>query len=101
MMAQTNAEIGEMLRAHADLMEIAGENMFRVSAFRRAADAIRAHDRPLREPVAWYGPFVMNTEAEIRQAFEDFQRGVLGQVPRDHPLAPTNELAAETDSSLD
>ena len=47
MMAQTNAEIGEMLRAHADLMEIAGENMFRVSAFRRAADAIRAHDRPL------------------------------------------------------
>lgn len=46
-MAQTNAEIAEMLRANADLMEIAGENTFRVNAFRRAADAVRAHDEPL------------------------------------------------------
>jgi len=46
-MAMTNAEIAEMLRANADLMEIAGENSFRVNAFRRAADAVRAHDRSL------------------------------------------------------
>lgn len=35
----------------------------------------------LREPVVQYGPFVMNSEAEIREAFEDYQAGRLGTVP--------------------
>lgn len=36
---------------------------------------------PLREPVVQYGPFVMSTQAEIMEAFEDYQAGRLGSVP--------------------
>ncbi|CAN5341428.1 pirin family protein [soil metagenome] len=36
---------------------------------------------PIREPIAWAGPFVMNTKAEVMAAFEDFNKGRFGVIP--------------------
>jgi len=49
-----------------------------------ALDVLILGGRPIREPVAWYGPFVMNTHAEIAQALSDYKSGKLGVIPADH-----------------
>jgi redox-sensitive bicupin YhaK (pirin superfamily) len=47
-------------------------------------DVLILGGRPIGEPVAWMGPFVMNTREEVVQAFHDYQAGRLGSIPAVH-----------------
>jgi hypothetical protein len=45
------------------------------------AQALVLGGRPIGEPIAWGGPFVMNTREEVMQAFADFRAGKMGRIP--------------------
>ena len=67
-------EPGKLVR-DGELAVLGHGDMLRVRAGEDGARLILVAGRPLNEPVAKYGPFVMNTKEEIVQAIEDYQSG--------------------------
>ena len=60
-------------------------------------DVLILGGQPIREPVAWMGPFVMNTRDEVVQAVRDYQAGRLGSVPAIHGAPTTVVESAQPD----
>jgi redox-sensitive bicupin YhaK (pirin superfamily) len=71
------AETAVPLQRMAILANTPGSDGLRAVAGDEGARAVLIAGRPLGEPIAQYGPFVMNTHAEIVQAVEDFRAGRL------------------------
>jgi redox-sensitive bicupin YhaK (pirin superfamily) len=72
------------------VFEAAGDTLrFRGGAF--PLEVLVLGGRPIGEPVAQWGPFVMNTRAELQQALDDYRAGRLGVIPDDglQPWRPT------------
>jgi redox-sensitive bicupin YhaK (pirin superfamily) len=63
--------------AHGSLAVLAGAGGVRLRSGAQGAKLLFADGKPIRESVARYGPFVMNTREELQKAFEDYSRGEL------------------------
>ncbi|MBM3933893.1 MAG: pirin family protein [SAR202 cluster bacterium] len=63
---------GNQITLHADAVQDARSN---------TVEALVLGGLPIRENIAWYGPFVMNTREELIQAFQDYHAGKMGVIP--------------------
>jgi quercetin 2,3-dioxygenase len=83
---------GQALASHAAVV-LAPEERVRIEAGEGECEMLLLQGRPIGEPVAQHGPFVMNTRAEIQHAMQDYQRTRFGgwPWPADDPVHPRED----------
>ena len=74
------AEEEKGVRGQMVMFERDGEEVSIANRLVEPLDVLLIAGVPLNEPVARYGPFVMNTREEIYQAMEDYRNGVMGVI---------------------
>jgi hypothetical protein len=93
---QYRSDTGLAIASDCDIELVAGE---------QAVELLLLQGRPIGQPVAQHGPFVMNTRAELEQAFEDYRRTEFGgwPWPEDGPVhgAEPKRFARHTDGRVE
>jgi redox-sensitive bicupin YhaK (pirin superfamily) len=74
----SSASIAGESVAAPSAIEVRADTAIELAAGESGAEFLVLQGRPIGEPVAQYGPFVMNTQAEIMQAMQDYRRTQFG-----------------------
>jgi redox-sensitive bicupin YhaK (pirin superfamily) len=83
-------EVAGRLAAQHAAIEVMADQPVELAAVDGPVEVLLMQGRPIAEPVAQYGPFVMNTRAELETAFNDYRRTQFGGWPfaSDDPVHP-------------
>jgi redox-sensitive bicupin YhaK (pirin superfamily) len=91
--AGPSVRIADVTQTKHAAIEVRSDVDLEIEAGDGECEALLLQGRPIGEPVAQYGPFVMNTQAQVEQAFADYRRTQFGgwPWPIDDPVHPRGE----------